>query len=1322
MIKVKFPNETNTQETNSVVSSRAVQEQIGQIRRGKVMSFIRKAQEEGVGMFENATAGVANMWEGARDHRRWLIDNGSTAGFDTKISKLDTHAESIQEKMQREARRFDELAAKFEGGTMNLRDIERNKRAHLVEFEERLEKIKQEREKIQAEKEAKEKEIQELKNRINDRITTGINKVKIETNLDYNLDQQGKLKEQIDKGTKSLAENKKAHAELTEKCKVMFGTGWRRLTREAISHITYGAVSETRSEDNALKDLTDKEKKGLTPDQIEAAKKAKSGIKKDMEDKRMSFENLAVEIKAAMERHAVEIERLEANLEKLQAAKDEVDPLVIKGQSRIAKWEAKRASYGIEHKIDGLKDDSENVGEHVLVKGFDNAKDSVDSVEKMIGTDRTEWEAKIHSPEFLFSKGSNFNFKVSGFETVVQPAQISEALLTIRKETDSKIFDLENTVTKLKSTIDSGTVKKKEEVDDLKKQIERAGEMIADLKISLLNRIPVDENGQIDKKIDQKALLLELCPNVNITSDEKEKVFGNKLETNDEKKAGLETLQAAIAEIDAIPEPVTRLKAYSKTIAFGLDNKLRLSLDQTAIDEIYNSIVNEKIPALFSQISDPKVAVEEGISAIELLAEAGSSPVSSERMIQSITEGICKNIENTTSADDAGASFLLFAEKFSDLDGSVSSIAYPRTTVDQLLAVRLGEVVIKKIRDEQDIYSASRKAADLVCNLYLITGKKLNQGYIKRLFTEVVDHLEMKPSEIEVDNQTNNFDDNSSAAIYEETYKYVEQKMLDSGISRAKNLDNQKTQDQVSAEIKELKQKGNPYELAQYAAELAEDNSHQKEALEAIGFAQLYCNNDARTLRIIGDIFSNVEGKTYLDKTIEIYDAAFEALLTKSSEPVTSYMYLMDSLNQIKYDDKTLAVAEAAVDIMSAGSAGGNDSLYTLRMFMDTCDRIKPSPISGDLTDLTLKISKETFENISNTNTNKDTVVSLLTLLEEHGFTDDASEMFSNLVQKISKDDALDFIKHFRNQANHSSPFSIKGELTNETREQCVDQLVDKVIDSSRESDLESKVKNLVTLYRELSDGDFAERANVLFEGNLDLQDQENVVKLIDVLFDPENGPIANGQDLIETYAEEAIKMSEGDLEGLTNLMTHWADLDNNMYMDALAKVRKLSNGDYSKLMNLAEIMDKHEIDLGLQITLEEAEQIAKQNLESRGFEVDTGFTELERVAEMYEKIKGLDGEGRRLRKEIRMMKNEPIEGDDFDESLNVDDLNEHVFVSSGPEDTDFTGRSTEGRFPGSAGREDKNAGMLANNSKKKKGGFFSNFFSGFFGSGNDKK
>jgi hypothetical protein len=158
--------------------------------------------------------------------------------------------------------------------------------------------------------------------------------------------------------------------------------------------------------------------------------------------------------------------------------------------------------------------------------------------------------------------------------------------------------------------------------------------------------------------------------------------------------------------------------------------------------------------------------------------------------------------------------------------------------------------------------------------------------------------------------------------------------------------------------------------------------------------------------------------------------------------------------------------------------------------------------------------------------------------------------------------------------------------------------------------------------------------------------------------------------------------------------------------MDVLAKVRKLANGDYAKLMNLAETMDKHEIDLGLQITLEEAEQIAKQNLESRGFEVDTGFTELENVAVMYEKIKGLDGEGRRLRAEIEEMKNKP---------LNEGSLNENVFVSTGPEDIDFTGRSMESVFPGSAGREDKN-------SKKKKGGFFSNFFSGFFGSGNDKK
>jgi hypothetical protein len=592
MIKANFPNEKDGGQAtveNRVSSSADVRKQIGEIRRGKVMSFIKKAQEEGVGVFENTIAGITNMREGMRDHGRWLMNHGSIAGFDSKIAKLDTHTQTLQEKMQREARRFDELAEKFKGGEMNLMDIERNKRAHLQEFEERLDKVKQEREKIQEQKKVKEKEIQELKNRINDRITTGINKVKIETNFDFNVTKQGELKKEIDTGTKLLAENKKAHAELSEKCKIMFGDGWRDSVRKFMSSVTGGLVSETRDETNALDKLSNEEEAALTSEQVLAVHKAKKDIKKDMEDRRMSFENLAVEMRSAMELHAKEIERLETNLEKLKVTKNTIDAQVIKGESRIKNWEARRASYGIEHKIDGLKDDSKEVGEHVLVESFKDAKESVDSVEKMIGTDRTEWEAKMHSPEFLFSKGSNFNFKVSGFETVVQPSQITEALLTIHKETDSKIFDLENTITKLKSTIDSGTVKKKDEVDGVKKQIKRAGEMIADLRISLLNRIPVDENGQIDKKIDQKALLLELCPNVNITSDDKKEVFGNELNTPEEKKAGLETLQTAIAEIDAMPDPVTRLKMYAKIS--GLEGEARRL--NAEIEEMKNMPLNE---------------------------------------------------------------------------------------------------------------------------------------------------------------------------------------------------------------------------------------------------------------------------------------------------------------------------------------------------------------------------------------------------------------------------------------------------------------------------------------------------------------------------------------------------------------------------------------------------------------------------------------------------------------------------------------------------------------------------------------------------------
>ena len=1341
MIKTNFPNEKDGGEQtieNSTVSSRAVQEQIGQIRRGKVMSFIKKAQEEGVGMFENATAGVANMWEGVRDHRRWLIDNGSTASFDTKISKLDTHAETIQEKMQREARRFDELAEKFQGGTMDLRDIERNKRAHLEEYEQRLEKIKQEREKIQAEKEAKEKEIQELKNRINDRITTGINKVKIETNFDYNLEQQGKLKEQIDLGTKSLAENKKVHAELTEKCKVMFGTGWKSVTRKALSTMSLGAIRSTRTEDNALDKLTDKQKSKLSPEEVAAYEKAQKGIEKDMEEKRMSFENLAVEIKAAMERHAVEIERLEANLAKLQAAKDQVDPLVIKGQSRIANWEAKRASYGIEHKIDGLKDDSKEVGEHILVKGFDKAKDGVDSVEKMIGSDLNEFEANIHSPEFLFGKGQSFNFKVSGFETVVQPSQISEALLTIRKETDSKIFDLENTVTKLKSTIDSGAVKKKEEVDDLKKQIDEIKIKIDYLKTTLLDKIPVDENGGIDEKIDQKALLLELCPDVNITSDDKQEVFGNKLETDDEKKTGLESLQAGIAEIDSIPDPVTRLKAYSKTIAFGLDNKLRLSLDQTAIDEIYNSIVNEKMPALFSQISDPKVAVEEGIGAIELLAEAGSSPVSSERMIQSVTEGICKNIENTTSVDEASASFLLFAEKFNSLDSSISSVAYPGRTVSHLLAVNLGEIVVKKIQGEdQDVYSTSKKSAELVSELDLRTNRTLNRGYIARLFVESLDYLEKNSDFIDVESkkredesiEVKNLANHTNPKFneYPDALKYIKDKMSQAGFAHGEKEETAKTSKEISDQIDALNQVRDLYGLAEYAALLATEN-HPDESMKAIDFALVHCQNNFRKLKAVGDIFAEVDGEFYRNKTKEIYDSSLKSVKEAHVSDPYFCLDLIDSLHGIEsgeqVDDAVEYTSSLIVSICSRNIPSG---LRSLDAFLEKAEYLSATASGTKMQESALKISEDILKNISNSNSTE--IVACISLLEKHDLGHVAFETFKNQVDDMSLQEAFSCIKYFGNQ----DPTQVYGlnPLEDIAKDKYVDKIIKKIVEGStmvvsdgvEEAtfvEVTPKVKNIVILYKELAINGFAENAKDLFENNINLENQQSVVELADLL---RAGKVTNPEieALSDNYAKKAIEMSEGDLEGLTNLMTHWADLNNNMYTEALAKVRKLANGDYTKLMNLAEIMDKHEIDLSLQITLEEAEQIAKQNLESRGFEVDTGFSELENVAAMYEKIKGLDGEGRRLRAEIEKMKNEPMDESSLDEQVFVNGgVGDADFAGMG--DLDFTGRSTEGVFPGSAGREDRNSGTSANNSKKKKGGFFSNLFSGFFSLGNDKK
>ena len=125
-------------------------------------------------------------------------------------------------------------------------------------------------------------------------------------------------------------------------------------------------------------------------------------------------------------------------------------------------------------------------------------------------------------------------------------------------------------------------------------------------------------------------------------------------------------------------------------------------------------------------------------------------------------------------------------------------------------------------------------------------------------------------------------------------------------------------------------------------------------------------------------------------------------------------------------------------------------------------------------------------------------------------------------------------------------------------------------------------------------------------------------------------------QGLVDIYAKKAIEMSSDDFETTLGLMTHWADLDNNIYVEALASTRTLANGTFEKLVKLAETMNEHDIGLGLVQTVEEAEQAAKVLLEKEST-AEEGLEKLSQVADLYDEIK-LPNEGARLREDVTNM------------------------------------------------------------------------------------
>lgn len=1348
MINISKEGQASFQQEKS--ENREVQKGIAQIRGARVMKFVDQSIEDGGHLvdavvdineksekgedtseeFRKAGKSVGSIYEGAKrvasdglEHvkekarqgewgqsiRWYLLDHGSSAKHDSRIAKQKQKVENLEDKKQREARQFDELQQKFSSGKMNEMDIERSKREHLKEFEERVEKEKVALAKEESEKVKHLQEVQELKNRINDRIEGEINKIKFETNYDLNEKRQGELKGEIKKAEGLLSGAKKTQKELEIKCKLLYADSW---TSKVLNKSVFGyRANFHKKESDVFGDMSPEELKALSPEQKAEIKNAKAELQKRMKDEEVTLSNVALEIREAMDAHAVEVERLESNLAKLRAAKDPIDTELIKANARIGKFKTQRKSFRIKDKVDGLA--NEDVGEHVKVEGFENAQEIKDNNDNLFGNEIAELDAKIKSPEALFGKGAAFNFKVTGFENFSNTKKNTEILLSIRSETDQTIFKLEKTITKIESTVDSGVLEEKDK-PEVKKQIEALEVKIAELKKNIIDKIQVDKDGKLDEDVDQVTLLKELCPDLFMVSDDKSEVFGNKLETEEEKEEGLETLKLAIAEIDALSDPLARLKGYTETVAFGLNNKLRLDLDKEGVDQIYNSIVGEKIQQLIREIDNTNTAVEVGFNAIKTLADSGFSPMSSSAMINSITFAITEKIKNEADPVVASTALLSFTEKYCELNTrTLEELGADASPTELIYNLGVAQKVVDRMKTDSDTYTESRKIADFVFQLSENSNGKISLNLIKRLFDSGILHLKNNPEVVEglVEDKINMYD--SSSAIYDETYRYIQQKMVEAGIGAEEIAEKERSKEAVSIEISRLIEGGNPNEIAQYAVTLARENKFPDEVIRATYAAQSACgetsNNqntvDGNKLRLVADIFSAVGSEfNYQDRSKELYDIAFDALKNQPNDLMNSYRYLIDSLERAGYEEKISSVVESVAENLLKSSTGSVDSLNKLDTFMDMCNVYKSKSEGGDLSEVSLKLAKGMFDRQVNMKLDKGNIVSLLEVINKNGFSEASTEMFLNHINSLPVEgdgaghiDAYLYLPHLSENSGFESSARIKfGEA-----------IVKKVGEYLAQRPENEKIDNLMTLHRQLTNSDFDELASSVFENNLDLANQETIVNVIDKLSEGDGLYPGQFKALIGDYVPKAIEMTDSDFEKTVDLMAHWADRNNDsLHVPVIAVARKLANKDFDKLLKLATVMNEHNVGvgLGLEQSILEAEVIAKDKFSAKGFEVDTGFEELERVLGVFKLVKDLEGQAKRLEGEIEEMKTESV-GEDI--------LNENIFTS----DSGFNADSIESAFPGASNSLDANfAGKAANQPPKKQGSAVANFIRGLFG------
>ena len=228
----------------------------GELWKHRASSVLERTSDVAIGVWENTKRNLSET--GVAQKLRWkLLNHGTTYAFDAQIEHLKVKAAAVEDKKQREARKFDELKARFEAGAI---DIERNKAEHLADFDESLKKIEERNQEIQEKKKEHERKVQELKDGVNNRITGRIREVQEKYNLQFNKEKQVELKNCIVTSESQLKTAKERHDELEAQIKVLFGTGIMGWIRKKTGAKSESVLEATVLSDEEMKALSDEEK------------------------------------------------------------------------------------------------------------------------------------------------------------------------------------------------------------------------------------------------------------------------------------------------------------------------------------------------------------------------------------------------------------------------------------------------------------------------------------------------------------------------------------------------------------------------------------------------------------------------------------------------------------------------------------------------------------------------------------------------------------------------------------------------------------------------------------------------------------------------------------------------------------------------------------------------------------------------------------------------------------------------------------------------------------------------------------------------------